>query len=637
MFKSIAHLFNNLPIHHKLLLISTIPLASLILLSIVTYNNLQTFSQDEERLNHLYLTQKAAAEYMRRVVDVETGFRGYVLTEDTRYLKPFQEAVVALRGAAQELRERLSEDRQHHFKDAEAIVSRFVSDKEELVREFQSGRKEIVFRYIKEERGPKLMSEFRDWMEQLDRFEEQRALDEFAQMSQDRTATLLAILGGGLLAFLVTICALYLIARSIAVPLVNLSEAVASSSSALCPTIPVLDRNDEIGGLTRVMQKMGQQVQDHFEQVVKSEMSLRKLNQDLSASESRYRGLVDHAPIGIFTTRGMEVTFSNRHNQVLAGLNPDEQVDPATFRKRIHPEDIDRVLSEFSQAVKACRKCELIFRFVHTDGSVLTILSRRVPIADFDSPNPIYVGFNIDITALDAMQSRLSRTEKLATLGQVAAGIAHELRNPLVGIGSTASLLLDDFEKSDPRRAEIDVILHETRRMDRIVNQIVEYARPRKLVLARFALSDLINQVVKLLSEPLKAKQLTVRTFIPPGADHLDADRDQLEQVLLNVIDNSIDATPRNGLAIHITARQAFHHEQPGIMVQVKDAGKGIPLDVLSRVFEPFFTSGKPRGTGLGMAICKNIIERHRGDIHMTSAVGEGTVTSIWLPLSQDI
>jgi CHASE3 domain sensor protein len=84
MYKPVARLFNHLPIHHKLLLISTIPLASLILVSIVTYTNLQTFSQDEERLNELYLTQKAAAQYMRLVVDLETGFRGYVLTEDAR-------------------------------------------------------------------------------------------------------------------------------------------------------------------------------------------------------------------------------------------------------------------------------------------------------------------------------------------------------------------------------------------------------------------------------------------------------------------------------------------------------------------------------------------------------------------------
>ena len=481
------------------------------------------------------------------------------------------------------------------------------------------------------------MSEFRNWMTRLDKFEQESALDEFAHLSRDRTSTLLAILGGGLFTFALIVCALYLIAQSIAVPLVNLSKAVGDFSSELVPTIPGLDRKDEIGGLTRVMQEMSSQIRGHLNQMVESETSLRKLNQYLSDSESRYRGLVDHAPIGIFTTRGMQVTFSNRHNQVLAGLDPEEQIDPATFRERIHPEDVDRVLSDFSRAVAAGRPCEMIFRFVHTDGGVLTILSRRVPISDFESPDPIYVGFNIDITALDALQLRLSRTEKLATLGQMAAGIAHELRNPLVGIGSTASLLLDDFERSDPRRVEIDVILQETRRMDRIVNQIVEYARPRELALARFVLSDLINDVLKLLSGPLQAKHLKVRTSLSAAADHLNADRDQIEQMLLNVIDNAIDASPMDGSAIEITANESFYHEQPGIMIQVRDAGKGIALEVLPHVFEPFFTSGKPRGTGLGMAICKNIIERHRGDIHVTSEVGTGTIVSIWLPLSQDI
>jgi PAS domain S-box-containing protein len=637
MYKHVARLFDNLPIHRKLLLISIIPLASLILVSIVTYNNVQIFSQDEERLNNLYLTQKAAAQYMRLVVDLETGFRGYVLTEDARDLKPYQEALENIRGIGQDLKERLSEGQQQHLKEAEVFVSQFVAEKEELIREIQSGRKSIALLYIKEGRGRVHMSKFRNWIAQLDKFEQQSALDEFARMSQDRTSTLLAILGGGLFTFGLIVCALYLIAQSIAVPLVNLSKAVGDSSGELVPIIPVLDRKDEIGGLTRVMQEMNRQIRSHFDLVEKSEASLRKLNQDLSASESRYRGLVDHAPIGIFTTKGMQVTFSNRHNQVLAGLDPDEQINPATFRERIHPEDVDRVMSDFSRAVAAGRPCEMIFRFVHTDGGVLTILSRRVPISDFNNPDPIYVGFNIDITALDALQSRLSRTEKLATLGQMAAGIAHELRNPLVGIGSTASLLLDEFERSDPRRAEIDVILQETRRMDRIVNQIVEYARPRELVSSQFVLSDLINQTIKSLSGPLQAKHLKVRISVSATADHLHADRDQIQQVLLNVIDNAIDASPMVGSAIEITAHESFHHEQPGIMIQVQDAGKGIAPEALSRVFEPFFTSGKRHGTGLGMAICKNIIERHRGDIHLTSEVGTGTIVSIWLPLTQDI
>ena len=88
---------------------------------------------------------------------------------------------------------------------------------------------------------------------------------------------------------------------------------------------------------------------------------------------------------------------------------------------------------------------------------------------------------------------------------------------------------------------------------------------------------------------------------------------------------------------IEIMAYELFHHDLPGIMIRVRDAGKGFPPETLSRIFEPFFTSGKRHGTGLGMAICKIIIEGHHGDIHATSAIGEGTAVSIWLPLSQDI
>jgi PAS domain S-box-containing protein len=637
MYKPVARLFNNLPILDKLLLISTIPLISLILFSLLVYSKVQIISQDEERLNNTYLIQEATAEFLQLMVDLETGFRGYVVTEDARDLEPYQTALKNLNRIEHNLENRLSGNQQQRLKDAETIVSRFITEKEELVRELQSGQRALALHYIKEGRGRALMSEFRDWMAQLEKFEQQSASDEFAQMSLDRTSVLLAILGGGLFTFGLMLCALFLIARSIAIPLANLSKAVGASSGEVVPIIPVLDRNDEIGGLTRVMQEMSQQVREHLDHVQRSEASLRQLNQDLSASESRYRGLVDHAPIGIFMTKGVNVTFSNRHNQVLAGLNPDEPTKPATFRERIHPEDIERVLSDFSQAVEAGRPCEMILRFLHPDGSTRTILSRRVPISNLESPDPIYVGFNIDITALHALQLRVSRSEKLATLGQVAAGIAHELRNPLVGIGSTASLLLDEFERSDPRRAEIEVILQETKRLDRIVNQIVDYARPRGLVLKRFALSDLINEALRVMNGPLQAKHVDIQPSLPTTADHLQADRDQIEQVLINVIGNAVDASPMDGSVIEITTNELIHQEQPGIMIRIRDGGKGIPPETLPRIFEPFFTSGKRHGTGLGMAICKNIIEGHHGEIYVTSEIGIGTTVSIWLPLSQDV
>ncbi|MDH4186975.1 MAG: ATP-binding protein, partial [Nitrospira sp.] len=455
-----------------------------------------------------------------------------------------------------------------------------------------------------------------------------------SQLSDDRTATLKVILIGGILTLGLMASALYLIARSIAGPLIGLAKAVGSSSGGSFAQIPVLERKDEIGYLTRVMQQMGVQIQQHIEHVENSEAALRLLNENLSVSESKYRGLVDNAPFGIFTTKGSEITFSNRYNQVLAGLDPDQQVDPGTFRQSIHPEDQARVLSEFSHAVAEHRPYETVFRFLHKDGGVRKTLSRRLPITDRDSASPIYVGFNIDITALDDLQSRLSRSERLATLGQVAAGIAHEIRNPLVGIGSNAFLLLDDFDVSDPRRADLEMILKETKRLDRIVNQIVDYARPRELAPVLYPLNDLLNEVVKLLDAPLAAKHLAVIRSLPPALPPLHADCDQLKQVLLNIFQNAIEASP-DDTAIDVTAVESSRGEQAGMTIKITDHGVGIPEKSLARVFEPFFTSGKRRGTGLGLAICRNIIEAHGGDIQITSELGTGTSVLIWLPLRQ--
>ena len=634
-------LFNNLPIHHKLRTISAIPLASLILVSLVTLNNVQTFSEAEERLNNLYLTQKTAAEYMRLVVDLETGFRGYVLTENESDLEPYQNALTDIRVVATELNNRLVEGHQtdiqeHEFKNLQALVNQLMAEKETLIRDIKAGHKPVSLHYIQDGRGRALMSEVRALMARLDQRERASTVEELSKMNADRLSTLLAILGGGLLTCFLIGWGNYAIAKSIAAPLVILSKALGSPSGGSVPTIPVLDRKDEIGGLSRVMQQMNLQTQKALDELQQSADSLRKLNQNLSASEAKYRSLVDHAPIGIFMTRASQILFSNRHNQMLAGLDPDKQIDPASFRRQIHPEDADRVMSDFLRAIAERRPCEMIFRFVHSDGGTRNILSRLVPIRDLSTSGPMNIGFNIDITALHTLELHLSRSEKLATLGQVAAGIAHELRNPLVGIGSTASLLLDDFERSDPRRAEIEMILQESKRMDRIVNQIVDYARPRGLAPNRFRLSDLFNDTLRAMSGPLEGKNVRIKTSLSLTDDHLHADQDQIKQVLINVISNAIDASLTDGAVIEITAHEVSQQDKPGMSIRILDAGKGIPPEALSRIFEPFFTSGKRRGTGLGMAICKNIVEAHHGDIYVTSEVGTGTIVSIWLPLSQN-
>jgi signal transduction histidine kinase len=272
-----------------------------------------------------------------------------------------------------------------------------------------------------------------------------------------------------------------------------------------------------------------------------------------------------------------------------------------------------------------------VLRFLRRDGSVRKVLSRRIPIRNKEGQTTMYQGFNIDITALDAMQQQLSRAERLATLGQVAAGIAHEIRNPLVGIGSTAALLRDEIDATDERRADLDIILNEIRRLDRIVNQIIDYARPRELMPTTWPVEGLIDEVLKLLDTRLEGQCFeVVRRCEPDLAAH--ADRDQIKQVLLNLCHNSLDAM-RSGGELGISAGHSIHAAHDGLFVEVSDTGFGIAKKDLPQVFQPFFTTGKPHGTGLGLAICRNIAEAHGGDIAITSEPGQGTKARIWLPL----
>jgi signal transduction histidine kinase len=229
------------------------------------------------------------------------------------------------------------------------------------------------------------------------------------------------------------------------------------------------------------------------------------------------------------------------------------------------------------------------------------------------------------------MRAQLSRSERLATLGQVAAGIAHEIRNPLVGIGSTASLLLEEFAEGDSRRDDLKTILKETRRLDRIVNQIVDYARPRDFLPVTFQLEELLEESLQVLSDPVQQKAIQVHHHRPTRLNALHADRDQLKQVVLNILQNAIEAMSPNG-TLHLSIVEELYEHQQGLRLKVEDSGKGIDPNVLSKIFEPFFTTGKHRGTGLGLAICRNIIEAHGGEIHAESQQRMGTTISVWLP-----
>ncbi len=628
-------LFTNLAIERKLLLVSAVPIIALLMLSIVTYKSVETFSNDEDQLNHVYHVQSASAEYMRLVVDLETGFRGFVLTKQPQFLQPYKAAKSRVLSVGRSLLQMVKNNREQYLlvEKVQTFVQQLLTDKDRLIDRVKDGHHQEAFDYIATEKGRSLMLGIREDMARFDNREVELLSLALTSSSQDRARLLGVIVGGGALALVLMILPIQLIARSITGPLTALAKSVSSASAGTVPSVTVLHRHDEIGDLTRVIHDMSLQIQAHIDQIKQSEHELRGLNHTLTASETKYRSIVDYAPIGIFRTHGSRVIFSNRQNWIIAGRDPEQNTEPEAIWEAVHPEDREITFQAFCHATQECIAFERVFRFLHPDGTIRNVLSRAIPINAQESQQVTYQGFNVDITALEQMRVQLSRSERLATLGQVAAGIAHEIRNPLVGIGSTTSLLMEDFLEEDVRKADLVTILNETKRLDRIVNQIVEYARPRDPLPADCSLNEVVQETMHLLREPLDSKNIDWNITFANDLPRIKADRDQLKQVLLNVIQNAIDALDHSG-HLRIAGTDNIRNHQHGIQLEIQDKGIGVDPQYLSRVFEPFFTSGKRQGTGLGLAICRNIIEGHGGEILMTSQLGIGTVVSIWLPIS---
>ena len=316
---------DDLPILPKLLLIPAIPFISLIIFSMITYVDVQTFMEDEERLNQLYLIQNSASQYIGSVAVLETAFLGYVISGNDRYLKRFEEGMTKIADMGLALKAQLPDQQQQGFDQIRALVGKSFAEKEVLVEEMRSGKQLPAYVFVQEGRSREVMVELRAWSAAFEHEQQQTAHQELARLGYDRTWARFVILGGGVITLCLVILALVLIAHSIATPLVAMSKVVASTAGEIVPEIPVLDRKDEIGELTRVMQKMSLQIRRDLDEVQHSASALKKLNAHLSASEAKYRGLVDHAPLGIVMTKNVQVTFSNRYNQQLAGLDQSKR------------------------------------------------------------------------------------------------------------------------------------------------------------------------------------------------------------------------------------------------------------------------------------------------------------------------
>jgi signal transduction histidine kinase len=218
----------------------------------------------------------------------------------------------------------------------------------------------------------------------------------------------------------------------------------------------------------------------------------------------------------------------------------------------------------------------------------------------------------------------LRRAEQLKTLGEMAAGMAHEVKNPLAAIRSSAQILTERLSGKEAEFAHI--VVDEVDRLNRVVNEFLDYARPAPLKRESVLLSGLLDSCLELLAPVINQAGVTVKRVYPQGERKVDADPNQMRQVFLNLILNAVQAMNSGG-EVMLEVRQ----EADSTRVSVRDTGPGIPPDKLRQVCEPFYST-KPGGTGLGLPIAQRIVAEHGGRLEIACATGAGTTATVILP-----
>ncbi len=344
-------------------------------------------------------------------------------------------------------------------------------------------------------------------------------------------------------------------------------------------------------------------------------------NQSLVETESYLQNLVESVGHGLISLDPDErvVTVNRRATEILQMSEGDLIGRP--FRELTDRLQcgIDLTAAEFNEKKVRCRL---------RDGQTVPL---SVTTSKIRSPDGEFLGTVLilrDLQEMEALQERVQRSERLASLGQMAAGIAHEVRNPLGAIKGLAQYFARKFEADPAERQYAEAIISETDRLNRVIQDLLDFARPHEPRLQPVQVADIIDHALRLVQTDLDARGIKVERSGPADLPELMADPDLLAQALLNLFLNAMDAMEDGGT---LTVAADMDESAQRIRLEIRDTGHGIEPQHLPKIFDPFFTS-KRGGTGLGLAIVHRIIENHRGSIDVESQPGEGTRFVIWLP-----
>ena len=277
------------------------------------------------------------------------------------------------------------------------------------------------------------------------------------------------------------------------------------------------------------------------------------------------------------------------------------------------------------------RSLRLEFEYRAGDGRVLDI-GLMVTLLALPNGRSGYLFTFQDVTELRRLERNARLQQRLAAVGEMAAGIAHEIRNPLAAMSGSMQMLRQELPLNDEQRQLMDIVLRESDRLNDTIRSFLAYARPQKFSVARLDLARVVQDAALLLrnSSEMHADHV-VDVSVPPGPVWFEADENQVRQIIWNIASNGLRAMPRGGrLLLGVETGAGPGHDE--VVLTVSDQGHGIPADELDNIFQPFRSSFQ-RGTGLGLAIVHRIVSDYGGVIQVSSTVGVGTTVRVRLPV----
>lgn len=357
---------------------------------------------------------------------------------------------------------------------------------------------------------------------------------------------------------------------------------------------------------------------------MQSYRTAKKSLQDTSAFADE---VVSHLPIGLVATdRSGHITFFNEAAEQITGLK--KTVVLKEKPEKFLPEDLCGLQPKLDQGQTIFEQ-EMECIFSGGKKTPVSISATRIINESGDFVGQILI--LRDLSEIRQLQYEIHKQEKLAAMGGLAAGVAHEVRNPLSSIKALATFFAGKFDDDRESREAAEVMVQEVDRLNRVITELLEFAKPSELNRQSEDIGLLVVRSIQLIKQDATNKDIHINLHLEKDICPVWIDPDRIAQCLLNLYINAIQAMPKGGT---LTV-QCSHFKSKHIIITVKDNGPGIPQEQLNSIYDPYFTT-KNRGTGLGLAIVNKIIEAHQGQIDVESTTGQGTAFNISIPCHSD-